>query len=220
MSSQVHMPIAFKELCQNWSAQLEKYSDYEDRVAHIRKVFPDLILDKGIFTTILQNIMDGRPYPDIREGTLFSNEVLLYTDPKRMFSIRMYLWGPKQYTGVHDHNAWGVMGPVSGKFEVIKYTRTDDGTREGWARLTQKEQATISPGQMEMTLPLNNGIHKTGNPTDTTAISVHLYGNPVRRPYINGFDLSSGRIYRLYAPRSRKRMLASEAIRALDIGVR
>ena len=217
MTPQTHMPKELKNICQHWSSTLEKNSNYETRVAYIQKVLPDLLFNTPLFNRILENITDGRQYPDIREATLFSNEILLYTDPKRLFSMRMYLWGPKEYTGIHDHSAWGVMGPVSGKFEVLKFSRKDDGTKEGWADLVEKERVTISPGQTEMTQPLNNGIHKTGNPADTTTITIHIYGNPVRRSYINGFDLTTGKIYRMYAPRSRKRMLASEALRGLGL---
>ena len=215
MTQQAHMPEKLKRICQGWSLQMEKESDYETRVAYVRAALPELLANQTLFNLILENIMDGRRYPDIREATLFPNEILLYTDPRRIFSLRMYLWGPKSFTGVHDHSAWGVMGPVSGRFEVIKYRRTDDGTREAHAVLEEKERVVILPGETEITLPLNNGIHKTGNPGDDTAITVHLYGNPVRRSYINSFDLHTGKIYRMYAPRSRKRMLASEALRGL-----
>ena len=209
------MPAVLKEMCAGWSDHLEKCPSSEERIDYLKKALPELLADRSLFMEILSDIANSRPYPDIREATLFNNEILLYTDPKRLYSVRLYLWEPHTYTGVHDHSAWGVMGPVAGKFEVVKFSREDDGSSETHARLEKKEQVIIGPREIETTLPLNNGIHKTGNPGDITSVTVHLYGSPVRRSYINGFDIATGRIHRMYAPRSRKRMLASEALRGM-----
>jgi predicted metal-dependent enzyme (double-stranded beta helix superfamily) len=210
------MPIELRQLCQGWSKEMESLPGAEARQAYVQKVLPDLLLNIPLFNVILQNVLNGEPYPDIRQGTIFDNEMLLYVDSNRLFSIRLYLWGPGEYTPIHDHNAWGHIGTVSGEFEVIKYTCEDDGSDENYARLAEKERLVLRPGEAEMTFPLNKGIHKTGNPTGKTITTIHLYGNPVRRPYINSFDLENGRISRMYAPKSKKRMLASEALRHLE----
>jgi predicted metal-dependent enzyme (double-stranded beta helix superfamily) len=147
---------------------------------------------------------------------MFDNELLLYIDPKRIFSIRLYLWGPGEYTPIHDHNAWGVIGPVTGKLQVTKYVREDAGSDENFARLREAENRVLTARQTEVVLPLNNGIHKTGNPGDMTSATVQLYGNPIRRTYINRFDPVSGRIDRIYPPRTKMRILASEALRGVQ----
>jgi predicted metal-dependent enzyme (double-stranded beta helix superfamily) len=216
MSMLDQMPTELRLLCERWSKSMEEISGYEARLKFIREAFPDLLLNTTLFRVLLKNIIDGARYPDIRQGTMFDNEMLLYTDSKRLFSIRLYLWGRGEYTPIHDHNAWGLIGPVLGEFEVIKYTRQDEGSDEEYARLGEKERLVLNPGETDVTLPLNNGIHMTGNPTDKTLATIHLYGNPVRRTYINTYDIQSGRISRLYAPRSRKRILASEALRTLE----
>jgi predicted metal-dependent enzyme (double-stranded beta helix superfamily) len=210
------MPKELRLLCEDWSNSMEKISGYEARLDYAQKVLPDLLLNTSLFETILKNIMDGEPYPDIRKATMFDNEMLLYTDNKRLFSIRLYLWGQGDYTPIHDHNAWGVIGTVSGEFEVTKYIREDDGSTDEYARLSEKDRLMLRPGETDVTLPLNNGIHHTGNPTDKTITTIHLYGNPGRRTYINNFDPETGRISRMYAPISLKRMLASEALRSLE----
>jgi len=211
-----HMPKKLRLLCERWSKSMEKISGFEGRLAYVQKVLPELLLNKSLFKEIFKNIMEGAKYPDIRKGTLFDNEIPLYTDNKRLFSIRLYLWGPGDYTPIHDHNAWGLIGSVLGEFEVIKYTRKDDGLDEGYARLVEKDKLILMPGETDVTLPLNNGIHKTGNPTEKTIATIHLYGNPVRRKYINSFDPDTGQISRMCVPRLRKRMLASETLRNLE----
>lgn len=210
------MPKELRLLCERWSESMENLSGFEGHLAYLQKALPELLLNKSLFKVILKNITEGAQYPDIRKGTLFDNEILIYTDSKRLFSIRLYLWGPGEYTPIHDHNAWGLIGSVSGDFEVIKYTRQDDGLDEGYARLVEKNKLILMPGESDITLPLNKGIHRTGNPTDKTIATIHLYGTPVRRTYINTFDIDTGQIARMRVPRLRKRMLASEALNNLE----
>jgi predicted metal-dependent enzyme (double-stranded beta helix superfamily) len=210
------MPPTLRKICESWSDELENISGYEQRLAYVRSMMPDLLLDAPIFTEILRNVTDGSEYPDSRRAGMFDNELLLYIDPKRIFSIRLYLWAPGEYTPIHDHNAWGIIGPVTGKLQVTQYLREDAGSDENFARLKESENRVLTAGQTDVVLPLNNGIHKTGNPGDMTSATVQLYGNPIRRTYINRFDPVSGRIGRIYPPRTKMRILASEALRGMQ----
>jgi hypothetical protein len=117
---------------------------------------------------------------------------------------------------VHDHGSWGVIGPVTGKFEVIGYRREDDGSEEGKATLVEEEMLTLEPGETTFTLPLNDGIHEVGNPTDETIFSLSLYGRPLPRGYIWGFDVAEGRCYRIIAPQTKKKLLIAQALPGLD----
>ena len=204
-----------ESICDRWAESLKAIPEKASRVSYITQRLPELLLNKALFAGILKGIADGAGYPDVRQSTLFDNELLLYADPGRLFSIRLYLWAPGEYTPVHDHNAWGVIGPISGEFEVVKYRRRDDGLRKDYAQLEETERRVLSPGRTEVTLPLDDGIHKTGNPSATTIATIHLYGSPVRRSYITLFDTASGHAVRLYAPKARKRMLASQALDGL-----
>ena len=209
------VPQALQTICNRWSASLKGLSDAETRIDYMCQAVPELLNNKKVFADILKDLLNGASYPDLRQATMFDNELFLYADKNRMFSIRLYLWAPGEYTPVHDHNAWGIIGPVSGDFEVIRYTRRDDGTDEAHAHLVEAQRLLLSPGQVEVTMPLNRGVHRTGNPTDITSATIHLYGNPIRRSYINTFDLESGRVNRLYTPKAKKRKLAEDALRGL-----
>ena len=37
-------------------------------------------------------------------------QFLLYVDPQESFSIVSFVWGPGQFTPVHDHTVWGLVG--------------------------------------------------------------------------------------------------------------
>ena len=69
--------------------------------------------------------------------------------------------------------------------------------------------------EIELTRPLNKGIHQTGNPVDGTTIMISVYGSPIRRLYINRFDYKANKVERLYPPRIKKKMLALQALKNL-----
>jgi predicted metal-dependent enzyme (double-stranded beta helix superfamily) len=171
-----------------------------------------LAREKQMFVEIVCNLVKDAAYPDIRRATMFDNEFLLYADPGRQFSLRLFIWEPKSYTNAHDHNSWGVIGPVTGEFEVVNYRREDDGLEEGMARLVETERMRLLPGETTFTLPLDDGIHKVGNALAETMISLSVYGRPLAKGYINEFDAASNRVHKIFSPQVKKKLLAIHAL--------
>lgn len=209
------IPTEIRLFCE-WCAQgLAGITEDESSFKFIRGELSHLLLNKPLFAKILQQLIQEGKYPDLRYSTMFDNELLLYADNTHLFSLRMFLWDPGDYTPVHDHNSWGVIGPVSEELEVINYRREDDGSQEGYARLVETERMRLQPGETSFTLPLNEGIHSIGNPTRETILSLSLYGNPLPRGYINGFDLNGHRMYQIISPKVKKKQLAIRALHGL-----
>jgi predicted metal-dependent enzyme (double-stranded beta helix superfamily) len=181
-------------------------------------MLPALLLNRPLISSILREISIEAAYPYRSRGTLFDNELLLYLDKRRRFSLRMYLHGTGEYTPIHDHSSWGVLGNASGKMEVIKYRREDDGSMEDFARLRETNRITFNPGQTDTTLPLNDGIHQVGNPTGKTLIVINVYGTPIRRLYINQFDAENNRVIKLFPSRLKKKMVAAETLKTMKPG--
>ena len=206
------LPYAFEALCDGWSREMEKIKGPADRMDFMQKALPDLLLNQRIVVRLLEAIAAGEPFVDLKKASLFENEILMYLHPRRIFSIRFILYERGHYTPVHDHNAWGISGTACGTLEVIRYQRTDDGARKGVAHISRKSSALIHPGQVERTLPLDGGIHQTGNPDQDMVVMVSVYGSPVRRPYINTYDADGNTIRRLYPPRLYKKRLAAAAL--------
>jgi predicted metal-dependent enzyme (double-stranded beta helix superfamily) len=127
-----------------------------------------------------------------------------------MFSVRLYLFGRQEMTPVHDHNSWGVSGSACGNLRVIRYFREDDGRMEGEARLKPVEEFQLAPGEVETTRP--RSIHRTGNAGGDATVMISIYGRPQRRLFIQEFDLTNERVYRIYPPQRRKKMLAQMAL--------
>jgi predicted metal-dependent enzyme (double-stranded beta helix superfamily) len=205
-------PEELLKICNRWSESMERLSGDAARVDYFQKELPGFLRNQSLFEKLLKNIKAGSPYPDLRQAQMIDDEILLYLNPKRLFSLRMFLYGPGDYTPIHDHNSWGVSGAAIGELGVIRYVREDDGSVEGYSQLLQAAPVYLQPGEIELTHPLNDGIHQTGNPVDDTTVMISVYGSPIRRLYINRFDYKHNRIERLYPPRIRKKMLAAQAL--------
>ena len=188
----------------------------EKRIFYIGRKLPELLLDRRLFNKILTNIVKGQSYPDARQATMFSNEFIIFISTKRLFSVRLYIYEPGQYTPIHDHNSWGVYGCVHNRIEVIRYRREDDETDSGYARLCEIERPILQPGQTASVLPLNDGIHKAGNPDGQTSVMLCVYGTPIRRLYVNQYDHLKNRVSKLYPPRLQKKMLATRALESME----
>jgi predicted metal-dependent enzyme (double-stranded beta helix superfamily) len=216
MATELEIPQGLFSRCMHWSGEIASITDSSLRIAYFHSVLPDLLSDRELFRQILQGMADGAGYPDIEEPTMFPNEVILFRDPGREFSVRMYLWAQGEFDPVHDHNSWGVIGAVSGSIEVVGYHRQDDGSNDIHALLKEASRITVTEGQTCPVLMLNKGIHKTGNAHSSTVVQVNVYGrNLTGRNYIHVFDTDTGAISRLYTPQIKKQVLAQDALLSL-----
>lgn len=203
-------------MCERCAAAHTETDDVNEMIEIVSGEMAKLLKQKKLFAEILLGVFEKAGFPDLRQSTMFDNELLLYYDPVHKFSLRAFLWAPGHYTAVHDHGSWGIIGPVTGKFEVISYRREDDGSEEGKATLVEEKMLTLEPGETTFSLPLDEGIHEVGNPTDETILSLSLYGRPLPRGYIWGFDVAKGRAYRIIAPQTKKKALIAQALSGLD----
>ncbi len=202
-------------VCRDWSSAIKGIADGEGRIAFFRTELPKLLYRRELFEGMLKGILSGHPYPNLRQETLFDNELVLYRDSGRRFSLRFYIFGPGEHTFVHDHVSWGVSASALGPIEVLRYRNEDDGTAPGQTRLRMSGRSVLRPGETETTLPLDQGIHRTGNPDDGTSLMASVYGAPLRRPFIQRFSLESGRVHRVYPPHLKKRMLVKQAVKMM-----
>ncbi len=205
--------------CEDCARDLEQLTSDQTRIDFMRARLPRLLLNKELCAGLLSGALNGEGYPDIRRPTMFDNEVPLHANPQGLFSLRMYLWGPGEYTYAHDHNAWGVIGTVSAGFEVINYRRLDDERQEGFAQLEEAERLCLGPGETAFTLPFSKGIHQTGNVGRDSILTLHCYGESRPRGYLNGYDPARNRVFRVYPPRRKKERLAREALATLEKGL-
>ncbi len=214
------LPFEITTFCEDCAQALGDSTSHKASIDHVVKTLPGLLLNRDLLARLLEGVIHRRGYPDVRRPTVFDNEYILFAHPERLFSLRMYLWGPGEYLTAHDHNAWGVIGTATAGFHVINYNRLDDGAREGYAHLEALEEQYLRAGDCVDTLPLNEGIHKTGNVTEQTLITLSVYGKPIVRDFLQLFDVERRAVTRLYTPRRRKEVLAADALKSLLTGGR
>jgi predicted metal-dependent enzyme (double-stranded beta helix superfamily) len=101
---------------------------------------------------------------------------ILHVDPSGRFSVVALVWGPGQATPPHDHVAWCVVGVYDGE-EVETTYRAGPGSPPA-------EVATARHRRGDVTWLVPGGagdVHRVENPTDRTAISIHVYGADIAR---------------------------------------
>lgn len=212
----VKTEIAIVDRFNRWSEDMKACRDGGARKEYFQRELPGFLKERSLFVPVLESIAAGGLYPDVKYATMFDSEVVLYRDPGRAFSVRVYLWGPGEYDPVHDHNSWGVIGTALGTLDTINYRRLDNGSDESRAMLEETSRQFVPVGQTYSVFPLNEGIHRTGNADDPAIIQVGVYGeNLTGRSYVNVFDLKTGDVTRLYLPHVKKRMLARHALESL-----
>jgi predicted metal-dependent enzyme (double-stranded beta helix superfamily) len=94
----------------------------------------------------------------------------LYVEPDGSFSIIALVWRPGQVTRIHDHVTWCVFGVIQG----VEHEELFD------ADLHLVGRSDNHVGDVSGFAPPGD-IHRVHNTSDTTAISIHIYGTDVTR---------------------------------------
>ena len=95
------------------------------------------------------------------------------------FSLYALVWSPGQFTPIHDHGTWGVVGVHEGVLHEKSYIRIDGGERSATTgiELARGGVIALSPGSVTSFVPNPDHIHLTGNPDPARrVVSLHLYG--------------------------------------------
>ena len=117
---------------------------------------------------------------------------LIYSAGDNGLSLYALVWLPGQWTPVHDHGSWGVVGIVEGVLEERSYVRSspDDG-RDERIQLVRGGVVLLPTGAVSTFVPNPDHIHVTGVPADRPpVISLHLYGRTMS--HFNLYDAAAG----------------------------
>lgn len=107
-------------------------------------------------------------------------------------SLFALVWRPGQWTPVHDHGTWGVVGVLRGVLEERAYLPTPSSVgRDDNIKLQNGGMVLLSSGSVSTFVPNPDHIHVTGVPESRElAISLHLYGRAMNSFHI--YDRRSG----------------------------
>ena len=111
------------------------------------------------------------------------------------YSLQVFVWPARTQTKIHDHSSWGAYCCAIGSVPEERYERLDDRSRPDHARLKKVWQLSWSSEDGASTVqPGGGGIHRVGNNlSESTAISVHLYGPRIGE--VDGRDYDPSRDY-------------------------
>lgn len=124
----------------------------------------------------------ARPHPQ------FYQQYLLHCDPLERFCVVSFVWGPGQFTPIHDHQVWGLVGMLRGAERAIGYRTLEDGRLEA-----DGEGDILTAGAVEMVSPTIGDIHAVFNACpDKPSISIHVYGGNIGAVKRHVFDPHTG----------------------------
>ena len=103
---------------------------------------------------------------------------LIFSAPDASLSLYAIVWLPGQWTPVHDHGSWGVVGVVEGVLEERSYVRlSPDRGADADIDLVRGGVILLRQGAVTSFVPNPDHIHVTGVPAERPrAVSLHLYG--------------------------------------------
>jgi 3-mercaptopropionate dioxygenase len=116
----------------------------------------------------------------------------IHIAPSGNLSLFALVWLPGQWTPVHDHGCWGVVGVVRGVLEERSYMSTSgDISADSNIRLKRGGVILLNPGSVSSFVPNPDHIHMTGVAKVREAcISLHLYGRNMNTFHI--YDVEAG----------------------------
>lgn len=117
----------------------------------------------------------------------------IYVNENDTMSLYALVWLPGQWTPIHDHGTWGIVGVVEGTLTERNFMRVDtqeqDAVRD--IKLVRGGVIMLSPRAVTSFVPNPDHIHVTGNADpEQRAVSLHLYGRTMASFHI--YNLESG----------------------------
>jgi predicted metal-dependent enzyme (double-stranded beta helix superfamily) len=119
----------------------------------------------------------------------------IYVSADQSLSLYAIVWTPGQWTPVHDHGSWGVVGVLRGMLEERSYIRIGShkaDVRDTDADIDMQRGGVILIGSGSVTsfVPNPDHIHVTGVSADRPqAVSLHLYGRNMNSFHL--YDVAS-----------------------------
>ena len=117
----------------------------------------------------------------------------VYVCPTGTLSLFTMVWQPGQWTPVHDHGTWGVVGVLEGTLEERNFIRVDSRERDDSnINLQRGGNVLLTKSSITTFVPNPDHIHRTGvSRHRSQAVSLHLYGRDMNNYHV--YDLELGR---------------------------
>jgi predicted metal-dependent enzyme (double-stranded beta helix superfamily) len=132
-----------------------------------------LLLDHG--SQLLRDLISTDDWLDDRFAQADPEryqQFLLYADARERFSVVSFVWGPNQFTPIHNHTVWGLIGVLRGAESSQRFKPAITG-----GLIEDGAPSHLSQGSVEAVSPRIGDIHQVRNAlNDQASISIHVYG--------------------------------------------
>ncbi|MDA0340358.1 MAG: cysteine dioxygenase family protein [Proteobacteria bacterium] len=119
---------------------------------------------------------------------------LIFATEDDTLSLFSLVWTPGQWTPIHDHGTWGVVGIAEGLLEEQAFMRVDDNAAKPGntgIELVPGGLVLLPPGAVSTFVPNPDHIHETGVASGRPAtLSLHLYGRMLNNFHV--YDRQAG----------------------------
>jgi len=201
-----------EEFCGQFKALLDQKPEWSKLLDNGRAMLGELVSNLDWFKPTLSQLILDQAFLKNQWQSIDDNDIQLYFSPDKAFSVRAYIWEPGVCYPIHDHGAWGIVGAHINQLREIKYARVDDGLDPNHAEVKKIADATLALGETTFVLPLDEGIHQMQAVNNRVAVSIHVYGTPIRKGFIQNFDPHFHTAIRVYQPAINKKMLAIKTL--------
>ena len=148
------------------------YQEPVDLVEYCTPKFHDLLNQE---TQAVQDLVVQLEWPEANSKSYTRRRLLEAEDGS--WSIYAICWLPGQYTPIHDHGTWGVVGVLQGALFEHQFACVNQDQEAGQFHLVPAGVTLLSPGAINTFIPEPDHIHKSGVPSNRSATaSLHLYG--------------------------------------------
>jgi len=206
-----------KQFCEGFDELLEDKPDILTIIKTGRTLVSELMNQKEWFGDILEKLLFDKEFSESQKPGIWPNEITLHRSSDRSFLVLCYIWDPGLSDTIHDHGSWGIIGSFVRPIGEHKYMRMDDGKKERYAELEEVSSAVLNPGETTYVLPLNKGIHRMENHGRDTAITINVYGQNIRKGYVQFFYPEVNSVNRVYPPKTLREALAVRALGSLPM---
>ena len=115
---------------------------------------------------------------------------LLHDDAHGRFKLVVASFAPGKPTPVHSHHRWGLECGISGRERFTVWTRTDDGSVHGHAKLEMFSDHHIERGDLGYWYDAPRNIHRQwAEGTEPSCVVILMGGDSSREHH---FDLARG----------------------------
>ncbi|BCF97499.1 hypothetical protein PPGU19_020680 [Paraburkholderia sp. PGU19] len=166
MSCAMPAPDAISQFCAALDAAFDACAGSDDPSRHAA-------FARGVRAALAEAAADSSLLTEAqREGAAACyRRHLLAADPQGRYAIAALVWMPGQASPVHAHHTWCGYAVIDGALTETVYDWNADTDCATPVREQLRESGAVS-----FTRSGRTGIHRLGNCSGSTAISLHIYG--------------------------------------------